>query len=770
MPIETECFLDVVKKSSISKRIIETGCENVIHFVKLIEDKLKILYVEKKNTDTLVGDINKVGCIILQELIKKKLSDISKDNDTLEKIRLEVGVSSKSDVLDNIATRLSYFDKPEFMDKFMKNLPSGGSFASEGTKSGYTDYIKNLFNTTITNVRKEVEPIAATSQCKRALKLTAKDVRNLPYDKTMTCYLCGCPMLRGQSLECEHILPILPALSHLWLIRGERDVERDEKLSLEYAWTHECCNQWKSNIEFIETDITKEHGIASKDIYKISETQIDDFIVILKKGFTKTTARAKSSLYACDEIVCSNNSFPGINAKETIVKKLNPIVDQININLQEIENATSSKELKDVNYIFYLLLCKFKFLAAFSDDTFLKHLVLAYPNKGSTVETAEEKQAYKDYIDAKAAIGIPETFLKSIDDLRDVIHVYNTLKSGRNPRNQKKIEVIINGWSELSNEDKISSLLEYINKNYKYIKSLWIDIKEAQVICKEKYYDFQDERELSGKPRNISPDCSITNRPIITKAITKLENVYDMLKQDKYTGNPDHLDRSGSETTGDPELGIDDWWASITPLDEIIQKYGNHEDFVGGNYSNTKAEISIEKPKHLVLRLLDKHNIDQNNIILDLLTNPKYDPTEKEINNIFDKIFKKIKEPQTKSSQGGRSKKTKKIINQRYRKKTHKRKIKKTKNKKTKNNISKKNIQIAGASILGRCYVENLPNNNLKLILGRRKYTTKHLANNLVAKNYINEVANDPMRKNKCIAIARLFDNEVKLSKKSYKN
>jgi hypothetical protein len=44
------------------------------------------------------------------------------------------------------------------------------------------------------------------------------------------------------------------------------------------------------------------------------------------------------------------------------------------------------------------------------------------------------------------------------------------------------------------------------------------------------------------------------------------------------------------------------------------------------------------------------------------------------------------------------------------------------------------------------------------------------LANNLVAKNYINEVANDPMRKNKCIAIARLFDNEVKLSKKSYKN
>ena len=64
--------MDVVKKSSISKRIIETGCENVIHFVKLIEDKLKILYVEKKNKNKQIDDINKVGCNILIELIKKK--------------------------------------------------------------------------------------------------------------------------------------------------------------------------------------------------------------------------------------------------------------------------------------------------------------------------------------------------------------------------------------------------------------------------------------------------------------------------------------------------------------------------------------------------------------------------------------------------------------------------------------------------------------------------------------------------------------------------
>lgn len=94
-------------------------------------------------------------------------------------------------------------------------------------------------------------------------------------------------------------------------------------------------------------------------------------------------------------------------------------------------------------------------------------------------------------------------------------------------------------------------------------------------------------------------------------------------------------------------------------------------------------------------------------------------------------------------------------------------KKKRTKKRETKRN--NKNSQKAGATKLGRCYIENLPNNNLKLILGRRKYITKYLHDTIHARDYIYKIANDPLRKQECIAIARLLDNKLKTYKKTKK-
>ena len=72
----------------------------------------------------------------------------------------------------------------------------------------------------------------------------------------------------------------------------------------------------------------------------------------------------------------------------------------------------------------------------------------------------------------------------------------------------------------------------------------------------------------------------------------------------------------------------------------------------------------------------------------------------------------------------------------------------------------------AGKSILGKCHIFDLPNNNIKIIIGRRRYYTKHFDIHPLAKELLIEVANDKKKKNSCIAIARLLDLEFKKLKK----
>ena len=89
--------------------------------------------------------------------------------------------------------------------------------------------------------------------------------------------------------------------------------------------------------------------------------------------------------------------------------------------------------------------------------------------------------------------------------------------------------------------------------------------------------------------------------------------------------------------------------------------------------------------------------------------------------------------------------------------------LNKTKSNKRDNNRKSKK---AGKSILGKCHIFDLPNNNVKIIIGRRRYYTKHFDINPIAKQMLREVANDPAKKNSCIAIARQLDLEFKNLKK----
>ncbi len=68
-----------------------------------------------------------------------------------------------------------------------------------------------------------------------------------------------------------------------------------------------------------------------------------------------------------------------------------------------------------------------------------------------------------------------------------------------------------------------------------------------------------------------------------------------------------------------------------------------------------------------------------------------------------------------------------------------------------------------------RCSISRLPNNNLVIIRGRRKYITKNFEISPESENLVYAVANNPEDRRNCILVARYEDIRLKAIKKQYK-
>jgi hypothetical protein len=134
------------------------------------------------------------------------------------------------------------------------------------------DYSDKVFK----NARGWLESSNAQTQCGNVIPDWKEDD---------SCYICGLPFGRdpGNSPECEHILPVFQASCFLTLYKsnyGRRPTEdvyrtiRDEKekhrirnlwkeMDLEYAWSHRCCNQLKSDWSFLKYN--NEEGVFEFD-------------------------------------------------------------------------------------------------------------------------------------------------------------------------------------------------------------------------------------------------------------------------------------------------------------------------------------------------------------------------------------------------------------------------------------------------------------------------------------------------------------------------
>jgi hypothetical protein len=169
--------------------------------------------------------------------------------------------------------------------------------------------------------RKLLEPKDASDQCKAVVG---------EFKDGIECYLCGIPISIGVTnsndemyRECEHIMPVVQGRWYgLIYIEGkDQDVDR---LKIEYAWAHRCCNQAKSTELFIS--------------YPDSHAQVTIQDKVIDLALNKILSRAKKN--GLQPIIGALDNPDKIRKRRDIIKeeKLQDILERINGRKPDIRN------------------------------------------------------------------------------------------------------------------------------------------------------------------------------------------------------------------------------------------------------------------------------------------------------------------------------------------------------------------------------------------------------------------------------------------------
>ncbi len=366
----SECGLKMVSDDSkVWKSLLGSACTTVREFENIINNKIK----NKKKRSKTVGksrkdEINKEGAIILRDCIIDKLNLLIKK------------ASGQSDKL-SLRKRIEFYNSPDFINRFTEQIPT----KTGNMRTKYASYFDLLFNVVSKDTegwRNRFNPYSDQEQCMRAKSVNKKNfntvvaIQDTPGTNTL-CYLCSrkiLPRATGQkTMECEHILPVSCALSHWWLIKSPKDQtlspDQLDVLSKEYGWSHRCCNQIKTNSEFIVYDGGKQQYVFN---IKLVRTMLHDI---------KTSTK-----YDCQ---IANSRPPPLDINKQLInirRTVQPLLDQINQNL----NNTSSNDMYD-------LICKLKIISAMSMDSFdsvISNTTLDYDGTAKT-KSAKKGQVTK---------------------------------------------------------------------------------------------------------------------------------------------------------------------------------------------------------------------------------------------------------------------------------------------------------------------------------------------------------------------------------------
>jgi hypothetical protein len=164
------------------------------------------------------------------------------------------------------------------------------------------------------NARDWWEPTNPIGQCKSIIG---------DHSPNLTCYICGLKMeedgvdKNGKRFtpECEHILPVFHANMFLSLYNpnAKRTPEMDREMKMEYAWSHKCCNQVKSDTGFMHYNVSTNQLVmdfkSTKEIltkiYKGTRTDGETISNKIKKRYPNmdTWIRERADIINAENIV-----------------------------------------------------------------------------------------------------------------------------------------------------------------------------------------------------------------------------------------------------------------------------------------------------------------------------------------------------------------------------------------------------------------------------------------------------------------------------------
>jgi len=193
----------------------------------------------------------------------------------------------------------------QFYNKFFANCIAASSFIKSSRGGSW----RNLY-----------EHIGASSQCK---------VAQQKINEVMSwnvCYICGEDILDKYSnneihdtRECEHILPAFTSLGYKGLIQSSNANNIPDELldyfKYEYANSHRCCNQVKSDDKWIKYNLKTQK-------YEIDQTTLENTLINIHM----------SKQYDCSNIekLGNQNAFKSSRVTFIVENYLKPILKIIN--------------------------------------------------------------------------------------------------------------------------------------------------------------------------------------------------------------------------------------------------------------------------------------------------------------------------------------------------------------------------------------------------------------------------------------------------------
>lgn len=304
--------------------------------------------------------------------------------------------------------RLEYFKSEKFLEKLLSKIPSNEGLPRKG-KQGYSAFLSELFDFKFetSEARDMLENgYPAQQQCLTALQQSTQGTLKTQVNTVWGagnkyCYICGIKMgdIKGQTkMQCEHILPVVTAISHWWLLQSKYDFNENsddfrKQIRLEYDWSHECCNQIKKDKNFIQFNF--ENG---KDPCTVNEKVIRNLLIDVQEKDrpdcpqvrdtgkiednhnenTWAPDNTKTQLWAPDNPGFGPLQGPdgyytmNIEARVSEVRRrVQPIVKIINA---QIKSFTSNNPETNKEKV-YDVLCKMKLVSALS--THFDRLILA---------------------------------------------------------------------------------------------------------------------------------------------------------------------------------------------------------------------------------------------------------------------------------------------------------------------------------------------------------------------------------------------------------